>query len=310
MDNPATEPATGPLNTNEAAEVFASMLNPEETKEEVKEEAQAVETTQEPADEAKAEPEMVKIDVDGFEIELPKDKAEKLEAERLRQADYTRKTMAAAEERKAAQAEAFKAQQERQAYAANLQRMQVQLEGALQEQHQNTDWDSLLQNDPAEYLRQQHLAQKRQAALQQTYAEQQKIYSQFEAERQEAFKRHISEQQQELVAKLPEWKDSQKAEADKRAIRDYLLKEGFDEAAVANVTDAKAVVMARKAMLYDQMMSKAQAATKKVSTLPTKVERPGVGESPGLDRRTAAFQRLGKSGKVEDAAAVFASLLS
>ena len=62
-------------------------------------------------------------------------------------------------------------------------------------------------------------------------------------------------------------------------------------------------------MLYDQMMSKAQAAAKKVSTLPTKVERPGVAaEAPGLDKRTSAYQKLAKSGKVEDAAAIFASM--
>jgi hypothetical protein len=61
-------------------------------------------------------------------------------------------------------------------------------------------------------------------------------------------------------------------------------------------------------MLYDQMIAKASAAAKKVSTLPTKVERPGSGKT-GLDQRSSAFQRLTKSGSVDDAAAVFRSIL-
>ena len=69
------------------------------------------------------------------------------------------------------------------------------------------------------------------------------------------------------------------------------------------------VVTARKAMLFDQMVAKAQAAEKKVATLPTKVEKPGSGSAPSLDRRTAGYQRLSKSGRVEDAAGLIASLL-
>ena len=66
--------------------------------------------------------------------------------------------------------------------------------------------------------------------------------------------------------------------------------------------------MARKAMLYDQMVGKAAAAAKKVATLPNKVERPGGGETQNLDKRAAAFQRLSKSGRVEDAASLIAGL--
>ena len=62
-------------------------------------------------------------------------------------------------------------------------------------------------------------------------------------------------------------------------------------------------------MLYDQMVSKAQAAAKKVSTLPNKVERPGGGEPQNLDRRAASYQRLSKSGRVEDAASLIAGIL-
>jgi hypothetical protein len=63
-------------------------------------------------------------------------------------------------------------------------------------------------------------------------------------------------------------------------------------------------------MKYDQMMSKASAAAKKIATTPQRVERPAGGEAKGIDRRTSDYQRFQKSGKVEDAANVFASILS
>ncbi|WP_288082243.1 hypothetical protein [Pseudomonas sp.] len=312
MDNPSPESSTTPLNLDGAAAAFADILEPKAA--EATEEAQPTEaaaTQEQPAPEATDAPdvEMVEIDVDGYKVALPKDKAEKLEAERLMQADYTKKTMAAAEERKAAQAQSQQALQERQAYAQNLSRMQAQLEGALAEQNQSVNWQQLLETDPQQYLQQKHLWEQRQAALQQTYAQQQHLASIHQAEQQQRFQSHLQAQQQELLAKLPEWKDESKAKAEKVALREYLLSQGYDAQSVSNVADAKAVLLARKAMLYDQMISKAQVATKKVATLPSKVERPGSGANPSLDKRSGAFQRLSKSGSVDDAAAVFATLL-
>lgn len=311
MDNPSQEPSNSPLNVDGAAAAFADILEPQDPAPTEAQPTEAAAPQAEPAEEATETPEveMVEIDVDGYKVALPKDKAEKLEAERLMQADYTKKTMAAAEERKAAQAQSQQALQERQAYAQNLSRMQAQLEGALAEQNQSVNWQQLLETDPQQYLQQKHLWEQRQAALQQNYARQQHIASIHQAEQAQRFQSHIQSQQQELLAKLPEWKDESKAKADKAALREYLLSQGYDEQSVNSVAEAKAVVIARKAMLYDQMISKAQVATKKVATLPTKVERPGVGVNPGLDKRSSAFQKLSKSGSVNDAAAVFASLL-
>lgn len=316
LDNPASsEP--GALDTNSAASLIGNLIDPPEVK------APAAEKVQEPAEPA-AEPEVtaeaettepeteateddptVTIKIDGKDVEV---KLSELKNGYQRQADYTRKTMEVAEQRKAAEAEKSKALQERQAYAENLQRMQIQLEGALQEQ-QKTDWERLLNESPQEYLKQMHLAQQRQAALQENYAKQREVSEQLRAEQEQSRQAYLREQQEELLAKLPDWKDEAKSKAERTALREYLVKEGFSPEAVDSVSEAKAVLVARKAMLYDQLMSKAQAAAKKVSTLPTKVERPGAGEAPGLDKRSSAFQKLSKSGRVEDAAAVFANLI-
>ena len=61
------------------------------------------------------------------------------------------------------------------------------------------------------------------------------------------------------------------------------------------VSDHRAVILARKAMLYDQMAAKANAAQKKVETLPKRVERASVSDAtPQLDKRNAQYQRLSR----------------
>ena len=315
MDNPTTG-SNGPLDVNQASSLFSAALDaptepPEPEKQAAAEpeaappETEATEAPQEAEAQApEAEP-TVTVKIDGKDVELP---LSELKNGYQRQADYTRKTMEAAEQRKAAEAERSQAHQERQAYAVNLQRMQAQLEGALQQQQQ-TNWEELLQSDPVEYLRQQHQAQARQAQLGQVYAEQQRMSALQQAEAQHAQMRHLQSQQQDLLAKLPEWRDDAKSKAEKVAIRDYLAEQGYEADAINNIADARAVILARKAMLYDQMVGKASAAAKRVSTLPSKVERPGTGENPGLDRRSSAYQKLSKSGRAEDAAALFATIL-
>lgn len=313
MDNPS-EGSNGPLDVNQASSLFSAALEPAPEPDEKQAAAEPAAAPPEPAA-AEAPPEAeaqapeaeptVTVKIDGKDVEVP---LSELKNGYQRQADYTRKTMEAAEQRRAAEAERSQALQERQAYAANLQRMQAQLEGALQQQQQ-TNWEELLQSDPVEYLKQQHQAQARQAQLSQVYAEQQRISALQQAEAQQAHLRHLQAQQEDLLAKLPEWRDEAKSKAEKVAIRDYLAQQGYEPDAINNIADARAVILARKAMLYDQMVGKASAAAKKVSTLPTKVERPGTGDNPGLDRRSSAFQRLSKTGKAEDAAALFASIL-
>lgn len=311
MDTQETGPSNDePLDTNTAAEAFEVILSdePRDDEKAAPPDAATPEAQEAQAEEAEEQSESeptVTVKIDGKEVEVP---ISELKNGYQRQADYTRKTMELAEQRKAAEAQAAQARQERQAYAANLQRMQVQLEAALQEQQQ-TNWNDLLANDPAEYLKQRHLAEQRQAQLNQVYGEQQRVAAQQQAEQAQAYQAHLQAQQQALLAKLPEWKDPAKARAERVALREYLASQGYDEGAINSVADARAVMLARKAMLYDQMMSKADVAQKRVSTLPTKVQRPGAGVAQGLDRRTAAYQRLSKSGRVEDAADVFASLL-
>jgi len=323
MDNQVTEPTSSALNVDGAAQAMGAFLEPQAHEKSVqalekevlddlsgRKDALSAESVIEDAEQDiyAGDEEAVTIVVDGKTINLSKAELADAYKNGLRQSDYTRKTMEVAEQRKAADAEIHKATQERQEYASNLQKMAAQIESALNQQQQ-IDWEHLLDNNPAEYLKQQHLYQRRQAAYQKNIQQQQHLAHIAQAEQAHHLESVLHTQQEELLAKLPDWKDSRKAEAESNAIRRYLLEQGFEHHLVDSIADHKAVLLGRKAMLYDAMMSKANAAVKRVTSIPQKVVRPGVGESPGGEGRQAAMQRLAKSGRVEDAASLFAKFI-
>lgn len=321
MDTSSTPTDSGSLDINQAGAAFAAMLDPVEPPKEGAEPEQKVEqaeTSAEPnaqEEGSDAEPsdptadEIVTVLVDGKPVELTKAQIAEAHKSGLRQADYTKKTTELAEQRKAVEAETAKAREERNQYAQGLQRAAAILEGQLQEQ-QNIDWQQLSVSDPAEYVKQLHLANARQAELQRVRQAEQGIQAQAKAEHEVALKSHVESQRSELIAKIPEWKDEAKMKAGATELREYLKTQGLSEQEIYSVTDHRAIVQSYKAMKYDQMMSKIATNAKKMDNVPQRVQRPAGGETQALDRRAAAYQRLSKSGSVEDAAAVFASILT
>ncbi|WP_367256510.1 hypothetical protein [Pseudomonas sp. stari2] len=306
----------GALTVDGGAAAFAALLEPPAATEQEQgaeeHEEQAAEPEVEAEQEQKAETgeqeseqQTFTVKIDGKEVEVP---LSELLNGYQRQSDYTKKTMEAAEVRKAADAETQKAQQERQQYHAELQRMAVQLEGVLEQQGQ-IDWDALRESDPMEYLKQQHLFQKRHALYQQNIQEQQQLAQQFQHEQAQAHQSYLAQQRDDLLAKLPDWKDEAKAVAEKTAISKFLQEQGFGDEDISSITDHRHVIVARKAMLYDQLMANAKVQAKKVQEAPQRVVKPGVTSTGTPDGRTTAMKRLEKSGRVEDAAAVFASIL-
>ena len=89
-----------------------------------------------------------------------------------RTADYSRKTMELAEQRKAMQAEFQAVQEERQQYAQLLTALSGQLQSL---QPAEPDWETLYREDPLEYVRQKDLYRERQEKLVAAHSEMQRI---------------------------------------------------------------------------------------------------------------------------------------
>lgn len=252
---------------------------------------------------------LVTVMIDGKPVELTQDQIAESYKSGLKEKDYRQKTMALSEDRKAAQASAQRAEAERIQYATQLNQNAQQLQALVNVQNQ-TDWDNLLESDPVEFLKQRNLLNKRQTALNEHHRQLAHLQAQQQAHQQGLRQEYVSNQREEMLAKIPAWSDASKAKAEMSQVAQYLKNElGYADSDINDITDHRPVVMARKAMLYDQMMAKVDLSTKKVANLPTRVEHPGAGSASSGDQQRAAFKRLSKSGSTQDAAALFATIL-
>lgn len=315
----------GAMDQGQAASAFESLLsgaaaepsgeeeNPEATHEgednAATEGADADEGDEESEGEAAPEPSAtVEFEVDGKKVSMTKEQIAEAVKGQMRQDDYTKKTMQAAEERKTANAEREAARAEREQYAQKLNNFVIAQDSIFQ-QEASALTEELLNSDPVAYLTLQRTLQLRQAEMQKAQVELQQLEQQRQQEHAEAMKSYQAEQLEKLLAKLPEWKDPKKAKAEVDEITGYMASQEFTPQEISGMSDHRVLLLSRKAMLYDKLMSKAAEATKKVAKAPAMVERPGKGEPANVDGRTRAMKQLAKSGSVHDAAAAFASFL-
>jgi hypothetical protein len=206
-----------------------------------------------------------------------------------RQADYSRKTMELAKQRKAVEAEAQKITAEREQYAQALQLIQSQLSA-----EEQPDWNRLKDEDPFEYMVQKDAWRDKQERLAQVQAEQSRLQQQQMAEQQQAMQREIA---------IPSWRDQKVAETEKAAVVAYAKSSGFSDDEISNVVDARAVELLHKAWKFDQLMKDQKVDAKRVKNAPkaAKGGQPVTKKQRTSRRRQAAFDKLKTSGKIDDA---------
>lgn len=136
------------------------------------------------------------------------------------------------------------------------------------------NWNELAVNDPAEYVRQQHLFQQRQARVNQLRAEVEQRNQQADSRRQAEQQKFIQAEYQRLPVVIPEWSDATVAEKEMSELRGYAKKSGFSDADLDRLNRADMVSVLRKAWLYDQGKAKAATVEKQVRAAP-KLVKPG-----------------------------------
>jgi hypothetical protein len=292
--------------TKEAEEV-------EEEAPESEEEGQAEEETEEEVEEEELEivaEEDLKytIKVDGQDYEVGIDE---LKNGYQRQADYTRKSQALAEQRKGTeniQSERMQLEQERQMYANGLQMLQEQQSAKLTD-FDNVEWEALKQEDPYQYMIKKDEyrdAQERVTNL----AQQQQLVHQEQAQQAKNVREHFVQQEySKLVDALPEWND--KESTIKKDVQEYAVSVGFRPEEINQLADHRSVLVIKKAMEFDKLTKKVAPKKKAVKKVP-KVQKSGRGNSKE-DAATEATNkkraRLRKSGKQDDAASLFFDML-
>ena len=322
---PAASVVQGPMNMAEAANALAGML-PDEGQEESSEaqlpeegaagdeellddaDASSDETDPEQSEEEgdseeEEQPQVFTVKVDGKEVEVTLDELQKGYS---RTQDYTRKTQQIAEARKQTEAELQAVRAEREQYAQLLGALQAQVQQAAQPQ---VDWDRLYNEDPIEWVRQREVMRENQEKAAAIQSEQQRLAQLSQQEQAQQRQALLAQEQEALVAAIPEWKDAKKAQAEKAMLVQFGQKVGFTPDELKSVIDHRAVVMLRKAALYDQMMSK-RGQIKPVTNNGPRPAKPGAaGRVSSNTEAMRAQQRLAKTGRVDDAADAIYKLL-
>jgi len=296
-------------------EVVEDTEEAEEVEEEApEEEGQAEEETEEEVEEEE-ETEIVAeedlkytIKVDGEELEVG---IEELKNGYQRQADYTRKSQALAEQRKeteAIQSERQRLEQERQMYANGLQMLQEQQSSKLQE-FESIDWTALKADDPYQYMLKKDEYRDAQEKVQNVQQQQMLIQQEQAEEAQKARAHFVQQEYARLVEALPEWNDQESTI--KKDVQEYARSVGFLPEEINQLADHRSVLVIKKAMEYDKLTTKVAPKKKAVKKVP-KVQKSGRGNSKEDTAAEAVKQkraRLRKSGKQDDAASIFYDML-
>lgn len=237
-----------------------------------------------------------------------------------RGADYTKKTMRLAEQRRDLERARAALDGEQAAVAFDRQRYAERLMGdipALRQQlahFKDIDWNRLSAENPELFEQARPLFDSLNGGLQRAEAERLQFQQQEQQRRLQAEKDHqdhIAEQKRTLIAKHPELADPAKGRQEAAALTRYLIDTGYRQHELSRLVDHRDFILARKAMLYDRFMENKGKVKETLAALP-RVQRPGPARdsrSGAAERRAHLLTRLARSGRMEDAAKLIEDML-
>jgi len=241
------------------------------------------------------------VKVDGKDVAVSLDELQKGYS---RTEDYTRKTQALAQERKAAQAELEQVRTERAQYAQLLGALQEQL----QQSQQPLDMDRLREEDPIEWVRQREMQRENNEKMLAIQSEQQRVNQAEQVVKQQQMQAFLQSQKERLLTVVPQLSDPQFAQAEKGRWIEAGKSIGFSEQELNGINDHRVLLALKTIADYNGMVAKRKQVS---SDRPkAKTVRPGV--APRKNQSSAvkqAQQRLARSGNAKDAASLIENFL-
>jgi len=218
------------------------------------------------------------------------------------EADYRQKTSKLAEERKTLEAE-------RTHYAEQLKGIIPALQIQLQDKFANVNWTDLAKSDPAKYVEMRAEFDQFATRLQIAQAEQQRIETQTRAQRDAEFKQRLVDEQAKLAEKLPDFVHPEKGKVIRAELKSHLKDIGYSDDEIAGLGDHRAAIVAYESLQYRKAQKARAQAAKQGKQVP-QVQKPGTATKgdPKSAVLSAAHERFGKSGKVDDLAQVLRAM--
>jgi len=299
--NASKEPTTDDGDTKEPAdeELDLDVLESEES-DDVDEEVDE-DDVEEESDEDQQEPDRYRVKVDGQEVEVT---LQELKDGFSMTADYTRKTQALAEERKAFATEQEQIRAARDQYLEAVKAVEVALGD-----EPEPDWAQRQQQNPDGWLEERAQWQIRADDRRKVKDERAKLEATQQAEMKAELEKRVTHEVKALLVAKPELEDREKFSAFLDGLAEYGATQKFTRDEVKNTVDHRLLLTLEKARLYDRAVAKREQLRKKTRDAP--VSEPGSRRARGSSKarqRAQQTQRLATSGSVDDAVAVIKGL--
>lgn len=266
------------------------------------EEESSDDEAEEKADDDKPEETVITLEIEGQEVKFTK---EELKSGVLRQADYTRKTQALAEERKQFQSVVEQATEQEKVYAQLLPVMVQRMQQFMPQPPS----PELIDTDPSAYLKQKERYEREIGDLQAAQAEMQRMQAKSTGEQEQQLQAYVAQNAQLLPELIPEWKDAKNYERDRSRLRDFLKGRNFNDQEIDQAYDARIVALAYDAMRWRELKN----SKPKQSEPLEKALKPNAPAPKPMNTQTKAAldarKRLKQTGSIRDAASVFESLI-
>lgn len=260
-------------------------------------------------DEDEEQPEVFTVKVDGKELQVP---LPELLKGYSREQDYSRKTMALGEERKALETEKAAVSEARANYVAVLDIWAKQVEQA-ETAETPEELEALRRSDPGEYAARIAERQQRKEHRDNIIAERARVLKQEQEEQVVASRARLAEEGKKLFEAIPSWADPEKGEArakaDKKVMAEYAGRVGLTPDEINGIADHRYMVILRDAAAYRALQSKKPEVRRQVEAV--KTARPGnTSTRPNkVTEVERAKTRLKATGSDQDAQAAFMKIL-
>ena len=242
----------------------------------------------------------VKILVDGEEQEVTVDEALK---GYTRTDTFHRRLNQVSEAAKEVQAVAQKVVEERRKAIEMIDTLGTQLAGIIPEE---PDWDALFKEDAPKARQLQKNYGELTGKLRALADQRAELIAKNQADEEAQLKTFIAEEQQKVFEENTHWSDPKKRAKDLSSMVRTLRAHRFSDKEIASLYDSRMIGIVLKASKFDRMMA---ARPKPAQRGKNPVVPSGAGRVRTAPKVARAQQQLSRTGRVDDAAAVFAQLI-
>lgn len=229
--------------------------------------------------------------------EIPLSKIKEWEHGHMMQSDYTRKTQALAEERKAFEEQQTVLHQKSETLDSRI----AELDKVFETSSNEINWEELRDYDPSEYLKQKELQEARKAALEQAKYERDSL-------RSEQTQGQMQAELQRLAQLNPHWiengQETDSYRTEMNMVREYLGDLGLTEAQQQGILLSGHGQVYLDAAKFHKGQKKNVAVAKQVKKAPVVTKPTGARVSPQSEALRKAEAQHKKYGTVETALAL------